>query len=106
MSDDRWPNTYIEKVALAVYHATGETDSCWPAGEDALWLGYAVLALTKGPLTTSRDVHDAWSAWAIQHYDFVHHSVVPFGELPPEVRAYDDKYRDAIHAAVRPDGTP
>lgn len=96
-----WPGTYIEKVALAVYHASGETDSCYPADENALWLGYAVLALAKGTDTTSEDVHDAWSAWAIGHYPFVHRSVVPFHELTPDVQAYDDMYRDGIHKVAR-----
>lgn len=99
-----WPDTYIEKIAQQVYIETlptGEECTCWPAGEDALWLGYAVLALARGEQTTSQDVHDSWSSWAVQHYDFVHRSVVPFGELAPEIQAYDDEYRDAIHRVAQ-----
>ncbi len=100
MAEHKWPNTYIERIALEVYHASGEEDSCWPYGEEALWLGYAVLVLAKGTVTTSEDVHDAWSAWAAIRHDGKHRSLVPFEELTPEIQAYDDLYRDAIRSVA------
>lgn len=91
-----WPNNYIEKIAVDVWKATGEEDDCWPYGEEALWLGYAVLVLVKGTVTTSADVHEAWSAWAAVRHSGEHRSLVPFNELTPEIQVYDDLYRDAI----------
>jgi hypothetical protein len=88
--------TYIEKVARDIWEATDETEPWYPANEASLWLGYAVLALATGEDTTSRDVHNAWSAWAVVHYDGYHKSLIPFDELSLDVQAYDDLYRDAI----------
>ena len=93
--------SYIEKVARDIWAATGEEQPYYPPDEASLYLGYAVLALTKGELTTSKDVHDAWSAWAAVKYDGEHRSLIPFEELTPEIQAYDDLYRDAIHMVAR-----
>jgi hypothetical protein len=60
---------------------------------------YAVLCLVKGGDTTSRDVHDAWSAWRSET-EPDHRSLVPFEQLAPDVQALDDKYRDAILAVA------
>ncbi len=101
-----WPRTYIERIALDVYHASGEEDSCWPSGEDALWLGYAVLALAKGTVTTSADVHEAWSAWAAMRYPDGHRSLIPFDDLSRDIQTYDDLYRDAIRKVASTMATP
>lgn len=56
---------------------------------------YALLVLVQGVNTTLQNVHDAWSAWAINRRPD-HKSLVPFKELSPEVQELDRKYRDAI----------
>ena len=96
MSGEMRESTYIERVAQAIWWASGEIGPWYPANEAALWLGYAVLCIAKGSETTSSDVHQAWSAWAVGAHGGVHRSLIPFGQLSPEVQAYDDWYRDAI----------
>lgn len=98
MSEDQ-PN-YIERIACDIRSATGESGPWYHSDEASLWLGYAVLALAKGAETTSADVHEAWSAWATVRYGGTHQSLVPFDRLKPEIQAYDDLYRDAIHAVA------
>lgn len=93
------PRNYLERIAIDVFHNTGETGS-WPDGEDALWLSYAALVLVKGTVTTSADVHEAWSVWATMRYPEGHRSLIPFDELTPGIQAYDDLYRDAIRATA------
>lgn len=97
---DRIPN-YIERVARDVWVASLEMEPWYPDDEASLWLGYAVLAMAKGDFTTSKDVHEAWSAWATVRYGGTHRSLVPFDELAPQIQAYDDLYRDAIHRVAR-----
>lgn len=97
---DRIPN-YIERIALDVWTASNESEPWYPDDEASLWLGYAVLAMVKGPNTTSADVHEAWSAWATVRYGGTHRSLVPFDKLTPEVQAYDDLYRDAIYTVAK-----
>lgn len=60
---------------------------------------YALLALTTGTETTLENVHDAWSAWTINHRPD-HRSLVPFSELTEEVQELDRKYRDGIVRAA------
>lgn len=93
--------SYLEIIADDIYRATHPADDDWLEDEDPLWLGYAVLCLAKGTGTTSADVHDAWAAWAIVDYKGGHHSIIPFDQLAPEIQAYDDLYRDAIHTVAR-----
>lgn len=57
---------------------------------------YALLALTVGQSVTLADVHDAWSVWRTRTRPD-HPSLVPFGELSPEVQDLDQQYRDGIH---------
>lgn len=71
-----------------------------PQGDEALFLGYAVLMRAKGLECTAADVHDAWSAWQLAH-DPQHKALVPFAELSPAVQNEDLPYVDAIHAAAR-----
>lgn len=60
---------------------------------------YTLLALVKGPGTTLEDVHDAWAVWRADTRPD-HPSLVPFGDLRPEVQELDRKYMDAICAAA------
>lgn len=92
---------YLSLTAQAIRLECGESGE-WDNSDDyaPLWLAYAVLATTKGMSTTSKDVHDAWSAWAEVHHKGEHRSLIAFDELTPEVQALDDPYRDAIHAVV------
>ncbi len=98
MGDREW--NYLERIALDIWTATGELETEYPPDEASLWLGYAVLAMVKGSTTTSSDVHEAWVAWATVRYNGTHRSLVPFDELTPQIQAYDDLYRDAIHAVA------
>ena len=56
---------------------------------------YALLVLTTGTETTLENVHDAWSAWRDASRPD-HPSLIPFGELTPDVQELDRKYADAI----------
>lgn len=56
---------------------------------------YALLCLAKGRDTELEDVHDAWAAWCSQ-VDLNHRSLIPFGELTPEVQDLDRPYHSAI----------
>lgn len=71
-----------------------------PDGDlDTLFLMYAVLALAKGRDVTREDVHNAWVAWMIaQGRD--HESMVPFKELPTDIKQEDDVFVAAIRRAV------
>lgn len=100
MSTYRHKPSYIVSIAGDIYRATNPDTNVWPDNEDALWLGYAVLCLVKGIETTSRDVHEAWAAWAVMAHNDRHKSLVPFDKLTPEIQAYDDLYRDAIHTVA------
>ncbi|MET9236772.1 hypothetical protein ABZW58_20625 [Streptomyces cellulosae] len=71
-----------------------------PEDADDLFRLYAVLLRAKGERVTEEDVHDAWSAW-MQTKDAGHASLVPFEELPPETRAADAPYAEAIRKAAR-----
>ena len=103
---------YIDSIAKDIHFIT-DGDGLPPLRTVNLFRIYAVLCLTTGIATTSRNVHDAWSAWMAGD-DIFHRSLVPFEELTPEVQAMDDEYRDAIRivAARRAgmvsldDGTP
>lgn len=101
MSDER-PFNYLERIANDIWleaqsRVNADLVPVYPKEEAVMWLGYAVLCLAKGANTTSEDVHDAWTMWAsINQPD--HRSSIPFHRLTPEVQAYDDLYRDAIHA--------
>jgi hypothetical protein len=86
---------YIDRIAHRVC-AIAENEMLDLNGSYApLYRMYAVLVLAKGAETTSRDVHDAWSAWCAG-VDPDHRSLKPFDDLTVEVQALDNKYRDAI----------
>jgi hypothetical protein len=70
-----------------------------PEGADDLFLIYAVLARVKGNQVTAEDVHDAWTAWMEIHKQ-QHQSMVPFDQLPEDVRLEDRPFVAAIHAVA------
>jgi len=69
-------------------------------GDEALFLGYAVLMRAKGLGTTAEDVHDTWAAWALTRNP-QHPAIVPFDAPPAEPQAMDLPYVRAIHAAAK-----
>lgn len=89
---------YIDELAYEI-----AVEDCGPGlistSDMELYRIYAVLCLVKGPAVTSRDVHDAWSAWAAGVAPD-HRSIVPFDELPANIQAKDDLYRNAIRAVA------
>ncbi len=89
---------YIEALAHAIRERTPSADI--PQGDvDSLFLMYAVLAQAKGADVTNKDVHDAWAAWMTAS-DPSHEALVPYDDLPPDVRAEDSVYVRAIRDAV------
>lgn len=83
---------YVDALAARLGQLLGDCDV------ELLRL-YALLALVKGAAVTDEDVHHAWSAWtAARRPD--HRSLVPFGDLAPEVQALDTRYAEAIRAVV------
>ncbi|MFI1155873.1 hypothetical protein [Streptomyces sioyaensis] len=70
-----------------------------PADSDELFRIYAVLLLAKGEQVSDEDVHNAWSAW-MQSVDSSHEALVPFHDLNPQTRAFDEPYTQAIRRAA------
>lgn len=66
-----------------------------PGNDPALLRLYALLAMTTGPATTLRDVHEAWALWRTATNPG-HRSLIPFEQLAPEVQALDEPYRAVI----------
>lgn len=91
--------TYIDAVARQIEIAL---DASVRPSQNALELYrlYALLSLTTGKSTSLRNVHDAWSVW-MTGINPDHDSLVPFDELPPDVKAEDRAYRDAIVQVAR-----
>lgn len=56
---------------------------------------YTLLALTSGVTTSWGDVHDAWAIWKNRTKPD-HKSLIPFIDLPANVRKLDKEYADAI----------
>lgn len=79
--------------------AIDAANAAMPGEDPDLIRLYTLLALVKGEDTTLEDVHDAWSLWRAQTRPD-HPSIVPFAELPEHIQAYDEPYRDGIHAAA------
>lgn len=92
---------YIDKIAKEIGEKCGCEFSYFVASKhyNGLLRLYAVLCLSKGKLTTRRDVHDAWSAWTAS-FNLEHKSLIPFEELTPEVQEFDQPYVDAIHSVA------
>lgn len=91
--------SYLEEVA-ALIRSELPKEAAPPLNSDSLFLLYAVLLRAKGERVTSADVHDAWSAWALQ-VDPEHSSIVPYGDLDRETQRQDEPYVLAIHRAAR-----
>jgi hypothetical protein len=79
-------------VARFEEELTRELDDC----DEELIKLYSLLGLVLGVNVTLQDVHDAWAVWKNETTP-EHRSLVPFGELTPEVQELDRKYMDAIH---------
>lgn len=91
---------YIDEIAETIALKIGDP---FEGDVRVLYRMYALLVLAKGEKTTSRDVHDAWSAFTAGVQPN-HRSLVPFEALTRQVQAYDDEYRDAIHFVARRTG--
>ena len=60
---------------------------------------YTVLVYVKGQQVTCEDVHDAWAMWT-HKYKSQHRWLIPFRDLPEDVKAKDQPYVDAIKAVA------
>ncbi|TCJ31489.1 hypothetical protein E0504_48125 [Parafrankia sp. BMG5.11] len=69
-----------------------------PDEANDLFVLYALLMRVKAEKVTAEDVHDAWSAW-MRARDPQHSALVPYKNLPPEARATDEPYAEAIRQA-------
>lgn len=85
---------YIDDIADAIQQEVNP-DKLPTRDTRALFRLYAVLALTKGEMVTLEDIHNAWSAWMLDH-DPGHAAIKPFNELRPEIQRQDQPYADAI----------
>ncbi len=90
--------TYLHNLADAIRSQVPE--HLVPPDSDSLFVIYAVLARAKPDGVTAQDVHDAWVAWMAGRGES-HASMVPFEELPADVKAEDTPFVDAINAVQR-----
>ncbi len=98
MKDSAGANNYIVEIAA---HITAQLRWDLKEKDVPLARAYALLCLVRGEAVTSRNVHDAWSAWATGQYPGGHKSLKPFEDLTLEVQALDNIYRDAIVAVAK-----
>lgn len=97
-------SSYIADIAAEIEAAI--PPESLPSGDtDDLFLIYAVLALAKGVDVEARDIHDAWAAW-MSTREPQHESIVPYDDLPPDVRREDDPYLAAVRSVARRLGRP
>ncbi len=90
---------YIDELARAI-RARVDLSILPRSDVDRLFRIYAVLALAKGSQVTASDVPNAWASWECDRRP-EHPAIVPFEQLPEEVRRLDEPFVEAIHAAVR-----
>lgn len=90
--------TYLHELAVQIRAEVA--DDLVPLASDSLFLVYAVLLRAKAEQVTAEDVHDAWVAWMIGRGE-QHDSMVPFPDLPPEVKSEDLPFVEAIKAVAR-----
>lgn len=91
--------TYVKKARESLVSELAIADSSVRDDSPLVDL-YLLLVLVKGFEVTREDVHDAWSVW-MQEVNPNHQSLLPFGDLAPEVQALDEKYAAAIRQASR-----
>jgi hypothetical protein len=91
--------SYIQEIAQKIKDKLDDVDLTGQ-GLDELFDSYAVLALSKGFSVTNNDVHDAWSAWATK-YDPGNVSLVPFDNLPEEIKRQDTPFTLAIKSVAK-----
>ena len=91
--------TYLEDLAAEI-EAEARPGEVPDASMRALFLLYAVLALSKGDATSAPDVHDAWVAWMLGQRRS-HRSNVPYADLAPDVQHEDDPFVEAIRRVAR-----
>ena len=84
--------SYIDDVAQRIGRKCAIS---WNGEDRELLRIYAVLALAKGVKTSSKDIHDAWSAWTATYHP-AHRSLIPFEELAGATQRLDHPYRDAV----------
>ena len=90
---------YLEAVAAEIRDAV-PSGALPPEDTTGLFLVYAVLLLAKGEDVTGEDVHNAWVAWAVASGKR-HESMVPYADLPPETKAEDSPYAQAIRSMAK-----
>lgn len=96
---------YLKRVADEISREL-PTELVPEEGADGLMLLYALLCLSLGKSVTSRNVHDAWTAWMSGRGER-HSSMVPFEELPADVQLEDEPFAEAIRTvAGRRERTP
>jgi len=91
---------YIDELAKEIFWELNPAEDVFWFGDRLLYRAYALLLLAKGEAVTNEDVHNAWSIWAAEYAED-HRSLIPFGELSPEVQALDEPYTQAIHRVFR-----
>lgn len=66
---------------------------------------YSLLVYVKGQQVTHEDVHNAWALWTASSNPN-HIYMLPFDELPPDVRDLDGPYIDAIRRVAEAVNVP
>jgi hypothetical protein len=91
--------SYISDLAAEIRAAV--PPASLPEGDaNELFFIYAVLALAKGVDVEARDIHNAWAAW-MSTREPQHASIVPYEDLPSDVRREDDPYVAAVRQVAR-----
>lgn len=93
---------YLDDLADAIRRHIPE-DRLPNGDTDALLRSYAVLLRAKGVNVTQSDVHDAWAAWMAGPGD-QHDALIPYDDLPDDVKDEDEVFAAAIRAAAEDAG--
>lgn len=89
--------TYVQKAKRLLKAELGRKYYC----PDGLLDLYVLLVLSKGNLTSMRDVHDAWATFTNADWP-EHKNIVGFSDLTDETKMLSAPYRKAIgRAALR-----
>lgn len=88
---------YLDEIAeLIRVHIPADR---MPAGDtNELFRGYAVLLRAKGKSVSQSDIHDAWVAWMVGRGK-QHGALIPYEDLPEDVRDLDRVFAEAIRKA-------